>query len=361
MTNLSRPGVSRMELATDFRLPGRSEQLVGHDGHLNGSSKSDILQTLAALIGEANNGTRLITEDQAAQVAKAAKHRELVTAAFEDDRQHAELGAVLTQEINFAANKQGFARKFLKRQELQQGQYPQALMTFQNVMAVVATGPVQVETQLVRNRRFFPQEFYIEARPYMEQREIDQTNTDVLQQKYLEGLEGIMVQEDRTWRAAAQQTVGIANPPTDIVGSLTPAGLASVRNMLISHRIGATNMLLAADLWNDIIGNSEFVQGIDPVTRHEIVLTGELGRLFGMSLTTDAYRHPTHKVLDQGEFWIVSDPDYHGQFTDRGGVVAEPIGVATERIPGRGWHLYELTSLLIANAASVAYGRRIAV
>lgn len=351
----------KTEVATDYRLPGRREQLVGNDGHLNGSSKKDILHTLAALIEETQNGTHVVTASQAEQqVAMQKKHRELVQAAFSSDDEHAELGAILTDEINYAANKQGFARKLLKRQELQQGQYPQALMPFQNVMAVVATGPVQCETQIVRNKRFWPQEFYVEARPYMEQREIDQTNTDILQEKYLEALEGIMVQEDRTWRAMALQTIGIVNAPTDIVGDLTPAGLSQVRNLLISQRIPATEWVIAADLWNDIIGGQQFMSGVDPVTRHEVVLTGELGKLLGMTITTDAFRHPYHKVLSAGEFWVCSSPDYHGQFTDRGGVVAEPIGMATERVPGRGWAMFETVSMVIANAGSLAYGRRVA-
>lgn len=357
----SQRGPVRTAIATDLRLNGRSERMVGNDGHINASSKKDALQTIAALMQEVASGTHVVTEEAAAKAENMAKvHRDLVQAAFDDPKEHEALGAVLTDEINFAANKQGFARKFLKRQELQQGQYPQALLPFQNVMGVVATGPTKCETQFIRNRRFWPQEFYIEARPYIEQREIDQTNTDILQDKYLEALEGIMVQEDRTWRAMALQSVGIVNPPTDIVGDLTPAGLAQVRTQLVSQRIGATNLLMAADLWNDIIGSPQFMSGVDPVTRHEVILTGEIGRLIGMNITTDAFRHPYHHVLQAGEFWVISDPDYHGQFTDRGGVTAEPIGIATEGVPGRGWAMHESVSMVIANAASVAYARRIA-
>jgi hypothetical protein len=354
------PG-SRVEAATDFRLPGRQEQMVGRDGHFNASNKKDVLATLGALMDVVKSGTEVVTEEDASMRAKATNLRnQMVMAAFDDPKEHAALGLALTDQINFAANKQGFARKLLKRQELQQGQYPQCLMPLQNVAAIIATGPVQCETQIVRNNRYFPQEFYIEARPYIEQREIDQTNVDILNEKYLEALMGTMVQEDRTWRAMALQSVGIVNPATSIVGQLTPNGLAQVRTQLLSYRIGATNLVMAADLWNDIIGNSEFMSGVDPVTRHEIVLTGEIGKLLGMSITTDAYRHPHHQVLSQGEFWVVSDPDYHGQFTDRGGVSSAPIDITTERVPGRGWAMFESCSMIIANAASVAYATRTA-
>lgn len=364
MSKLSTPGARRIEVASGYRLGNRSEMLVGRDGHINGSSKKDVLETISQLLQTARNeNVQFVTASQFEESETAAQkliqNREAVMAAFQDRDQHEELGAVLTDEIYRAANKQGFARKLLKRQELQQGQYPQALMSKQNVTAVVATGPVQCHTQLLRNNRYFPQEFYILARPFIEQREIDQTNVDILQTKYLESLEGIMVQEDRTWRQMAFQTVGVVNNPTDIVGDLTPAGLSQVRTQLTSNRIGATNLLMAADLWDDFIGAQQFMSGVDPVTRHEIVLTGELGKLMGMTITTDAFRHESHWVLQQGEFWVISDPDYHGQFTDRGGVTSEPIGMGVEKQPGRGWAMSESISMVIANAASVAYARRI--
>lgn len=364
MSALSNPG-RRLQVATDFRLNGRSERLVGQNGEINASTIPEALQVIASMMKaqQGPNGVKLVTEAQYDEATAAAtslkENREAVMAAFQSDEAHAELGAILTDTIYRAANKQGFARKLLKRQELQQGMLPQAIMSKQNVTAVVATAPVQCHTQLLRNNRYFPQEFYVLARPFIEQREIDQTNVDILATKYLEALEGIMVQEDRTWRQMAFQTVGVVNQPTDIVGDLTPGGLSQVRTQLTSNRIGATNLVMAADLWDDFIGGQQFMSGVDPVTRHEIILTGELGKLLGMTITTDAFRHENHWVLQQGEFWVVSDPDYHGQFTDRGGVSSEPIGMGVEKTPGRGWAMSESISMVIANAASIAYGRRL--
>lgn len=39
----------------------------------------------------------------------------------------------------------------------------------------------------------------------------------------------------------------------------------------------------------------------DPVTRHELILEGSLGRLLGVSLHTDGLRYPTLQVLQPGE------------------------------------------------------------
>jgi hypothetical protein len=80
---------------------------------------------------------------------------------------------------------------------------------------------------------------------------------------------------------------------------------------------------MASDLYNDIIGDTDFIQAIEPVARHELIMTGELAVLYGMAITSDAYRHPEHRVLSQGEFFAISDATTHGQYTDRGGIDTE--------------------------------------
>jgi hypothetical protein len=116
---------------------------------------------------------------------------------------------------------------------------------------------------------------------------------------------------------------------------------------------------MANDLYTDIIGNADFIQAIEPVARHELLMTGQVAVLYGMAVTTDAFRHPEHKVLNQGEFVCIADPVTHGQYTDRGGLVTQPIDGTTERVAGRGWWIYESYSSVVGNSRSVAMGRRI--
>ena len=100
---------------------------------------------------------------------------------------------------------------------------------------------------------------------------------------------------------------------------------------------------------------------MDPVTKHELFMTGRLGRVHGIPLLTDFTRHPQHKVLEPGEFYITAAMEMHGQYTDRGGLVSEPITQAETGIPGRGWTMYELMTLVIVNSRSVAKGSANAV
>jgi hypothetical protein len=345
-------------LATDLRFPGSKERAVGRDGDLNASSRQDLVMQIAKLMQVAMD-TPIYTEDQMSRRELVAKHQEAIVAAFNSDQAHRELGEVMAEELYLAGNREGFMRRFLARQELTQGQIPHVRMRMKNVVATVASAPSKVTTQLIRDNLYFPPEFYISTRPFVEQREIDQSSGDVLEEKYIEGLEGMMVSEDRTWYTMCKATANIANPATTIIGTMSPMGLATLRNQVTRWNIPAGNWLIANDIWNDIIGDANFSQLIDPVSKHELLLTGQLGVIIGMTIYSDAFRHPQHKVLSQGEMFVVGDAVNHGQYTDRGGVNSAPIDGSIESVPGRGWWLTESMSIVVANARSVAYGRRV--
>ena len=338
--------------ATELRREG-GERFVGRDGHLNASSQADLFKQMAAFMEQASK-TGAVTDEKAAAMEKAAARRNAITAAFSDRGAHAELGEVLADELYQSANREGFMRRFLAKQDLKQGQMPHVKMRMKNVVATVVTSPVQVQAQVIHDNTYTPPEFNIVSRPFVEDREIQQSLGDVLEEKYLEAQEGIMVAEDRLWRNLALQTVNISNPLTNIVGTMTAGGLMTLRNQVTRWNIPVTAWLVANDIWNDIVGDTSFQQVIDPVSKYELLLTGQLGVIYGMTILSDAYRHPEHKVLDQGEMYVIGDPINHGQYTDRGGVTSQPIDITTEKVPGRGWVFSELMSMVIANSRSVA-------
>lgn len=341
-------------LATDFRAAPGAERLVAGNGEINASSKKDLLQQQLRLLTATANGEVTTVE----RVQKQARNRELVKAMFNTDQAHKELGEALAQNLYQTANRRGFARKFLARQDLVPGSIPMVKLRMKNVTVVYATSPTKTESQVIRDKLFTPPEFILEARPFVEQREINTSTGDVLEEKYTEAMEAIMVGEDRLWYRSANDCVGLDNDLSIISGTLTPLTLMEVRTNVARWNLPVPNLLMAADLYNDIVGDSDFIQAIEPVSRHELVMTGELAVLYGMAITSDAYRHPEHRVLSQGEFFAVSDPTTHGQYTDRGGIDTEVLTGATEKMAGRGWWMYESYSNVIANARSVAKGVR---
>lgn len=346
-------------VATDFRLPGSSERLVGNNGEINASSRKDALQQSMRLMQAQAEG-HVITESEAQRREITAKtNRQLIEAAFADPKAHRVLGERLADSIYVTANRKGYARRFLNRIELKVGDIPRFPVRQKNVQAMMVTGPTRVETQVVTDRWLTPPELQIVARVFVPQNEINQSNSDVLEEKHIEGLEGIMVTEDRMWLNAARETIGVDNRLSVISGTLSPMSLMSTRQNVARFGLKPMYCLMASDLFVDIVGDASFIQAIEPVARHELVMTGELAVLYGMTLISEAYRHPEHKTLNEGEFVIVSDPAFHGAYSDRGGVDSQPIDSTTEKIMGRGWLLSESMSQAIANTRSVAFGRRI--
>lgn len=344
-------------LATDYRAPGSLERLVGLNGEVNASSKKDLLSQQLRLLTASANGD-VITASAAERQARSQRNKDLLVAMFNNSEVHKELGEVMAADLYIAQNRRGFSRKFLARQDLVNGQFPTVKLRRKDVVATYATSATKTETQVIRDKLFMPPEVILEARPFVDQRELNTSASDVLDEKYSEALESIMVGEDRLWMTAANQTVGLDNDLTVISGTLTPLTLMEVHTNVARWNLPVPQLLIASDLYNDIVGDASFIQAIEPVARHELIMTGELAVLYGMTITSDAYRHPEHRVISQGEFFAISDPVTHGQYTDRGGIETEVITGATEKIAGRGWWMTQSYSLVIANSRSVAKGVR---
>ena len=338
-------------LATELKLAGSSERMVGRDGELNASSKKDLFEQQRKFL-QANAQGQMLNID-------AETSKELVQAAFNDKEAHRVLGEKISEALYITANRQGFMRKYLAKVDVQQGSIPRFPLRTKNVTAVWSTSPTKVESQITRDKWFTPPELAIVARPFIPQVELNQSSGDVLQEKFIEATEATMVAEDRLYYNQVQAMVGVDNNLTIISGQLTPYSLMTVATQVTRWGLKGAHLLLASDMWQDIVGNSDFFTAIDPVARHELLLTGELGVMYGMTITSDAFRHPEHKVLGRGEFYVISDALNHGAYSDRGGLVSTPTDISVERMPGRGFVLHESLAVSVANSRSVAKGIRL--
>jgi len=343
-------------LATDLKLAGSNEFAVGQytgsgRGELNASNKKDLFAQQQKFLQAASSGHMLHID--------ASTSRELVQAAFNEKEAHRVLGEKISDALYVTANRQGFMRKYLTKIDVQQGSMPRFPLRNKNVTAVWSTSPTKVESQITRDKWFTPPELAIVARPFIPQVELNQSSGDVLQEKYIEAVEATMVAEDRLWYNQVQSVVGVDNNLSIISGQLTPYSLMTVSTQVTRWGLKGAHLLLASDMWQDIVGNSDFYSAIDPVARHELLLTGELGVMYGMTITSDAYRHQEHKVLGQGEFYVISDALNHGAYSDRGGLQSVPTDITSERIPGRGFVIHESLAASVANSRSVAKGIRL--
>lgn len=340
-------------LASDYKFGDSGETMVGRNGELNASNKRDLLAQQQRFISAHSAGAFRSNPEN------AALGRELVAAAFNDPKSHRVLGERVADAIYMTSNRQGFMRKFLAKIDTPMGTIPRFPVRAKNVTAVYSTSPTKVAHQIVRDKWLTPPEMSIVSRPFIPQVELNQSSGDVLQEKFIEANEAHMVSEDRLWYNQANALVGIDNNLTIVSGQITPYTVGCSRALVDRWGLKTMYFLMASDLYQDIIGNSEFYSAIDPVARHELLLTGEIGVMYGMAIVSDAYRHPEHRVLSQGEFFTIADSLNHGGYMDRGGVQSQPIDISTEGVPGRGWVMHGSLALAIANSRSIAKGVRV--
>jgi hypothetical protein len=358
MTKLKVRAARTPVVAQDYRFNDGS-LAIGAKGELNASSKKELLQRQVQFLQAASNG-QVVTAAQATAMENQSKiNRELVQAAFNDAAAHRILGERVAESLYMTANREGFMRKYLAKIDVAQGTIPRFPVRAKNVTAVWSTSPTRVQSQITRDKWLYPPELSIIARPFITQNELNQSAGDVLQEKFVEATEAVMVSEDRLWYNQANQLVGVDNNLAIVSGQLTPYTLMQVVVNVTRWGLKTPHVLIAADLYADIIGNSEFYEAIDPVARHELLLTGELAVMYGMTITSDAYRHPEHKVLNQGEFFVIADKLNHGGYSDRGGLQSSPTDITVEQIPGKGWVIHEEIAISIANSRSIAKGVRL--
>lgn len=346
---------------TELRLGGSRERLLSESsGEFNANDKSELIRGITALMNSMSSGDAMRKTEQSLSAQEEREVRQqALAAAYADKELWASMGADIAAQIQEQRNREGFMRKICLGQTLKQGELPRVITQMWDATAVVATGPASVGYSLIRNKQFYPAEFELSSNLRAERLEIEQVGGDVLDNLYGQGLDATMTAEDRIWKRAADATVGIVNPLQYISGSLTPQNLAAIRQGVTDWNLPCTTAIISNDYWQDIIGNNDFASFLDPITKYDLVLNGELGTLVGLTLLTDGFRQPNQKVLERGEIYVVATPEHHACYSDRGGVRSEPTSGADTGSTTRGWLLSELLSFTLANPRSVSKGKRI--
>lgn len=334
---------------------GQELALSSTTGEFNAHDKKDLARQVG-LFMEAFASGAIVQEKQPEVIAN---HRDILADALSCDDNWKALGANIAQQVYEQADRDGFLRKVSVGNTLRTGEMQRVPMPPHDAMAVIATGPAGVGYQQIRNRTFQPAEFEIIANVRVAALDMEQVNGDLLEHAYNDALQAIMVQEDRLWKKAADATVGMMNPLEYIAGELTTKNLGKLRQAVAQWNLPATTAIIANDYWSDIIGSNDFATFLDPITKYDLALNGQLGTLVGLNLVTDAFRQPNQKVLEKGEIYIVSDAQNHAAYSTRGGIRSTPTDGAHEGSTSKGWLLSEMFSFVLANNRSIAKGKRL--
>lgn len=336
-------------------------RMFNEQGELNASNKNDALRLMAHLFNEMAAG-RLIDETQEVAHDQGMSNRELVVAAYNDTdpTTWAELGALIAGRLTETRDREGFARDFLQRGEVGQGQRPRFEVDVKDTVAIKVVGPAQTRISPTRDKYIESDEFQIVANPFVAENDLNQGSGDLLDKAYANGLEQILRQEDISFVTSLRQasTVSLANNPLYMAGAFNSGYLTDLLEQVTRWNLTGAGMLMASDIMTDMQGQSGFTDWFDPVSKYELIRTGRIGSLLGMSLTTDAYRHAKLKVLNKGEVFVLASPEQLGGYTDRGPVQSKPIDQCEEGIIGKGWRCHETFSLVLHNAKAVSYARK---
>jgi hypothetical protein len=254
--------------------------------------------------------------------------------------------------------REGFARKILAVKPTQKGDIGRLRVRRKDVIAYYVTSDPNIIMSEIRQMWVYPPDFYLTGAISIEQKEIEQSTGDLLEDKYNDGLEAIMVQEDNILR---RLSIAAASGRNDafLFNVFTPTVFASMTNQIRRWGIPCTNFVFAFDLWNDIIADTEFSTWFDPISKHEIIMNGTIGSILGVNLITDAFRYETLKVLEAGEVFAYGAPNTVGGIIDRGDLSAKPTDQAVNGKSEMGWFFSKVEGMAVVNNRSIVYGQRL--
>lgn len=343
------------------KIGGQSAPMFANNGEINASSRKDLMNQIKSLISAAeSNQITMSANTNEQRISESNERRQMLIEAIhsEDMKPLKILGEALAAEIIETTNREGLVRRIMQFNEIGAGEDNLVRIREKNVTAFIATSPSEVTPSVIRDRRVRPPEFEISAHPLVDLKELATTTSDLLEEKYEEALEAIMVQEDRLWKKLADEAAVVRNT-IQYFSSFTPQVFSRIRTQIARWGIPTPICIIAADIWDDIIGNSDFSSAMDPVTKYELLQEGYIGQIYGMSMITDAFRQPNLRVIEPGDVYVVGAPINHGVFTVRGTMLVEPVNKFNSAKSQKGWFLNELVSMVLGNAASVAKGKKI--
>jgi hypothetical protein len=341
----------------ELKRPGSNERIVAANGDLNANSKKDLMKTLAFMLSEASEGRVDLEDKDTSEEITASQRNEAVIAAFGDktSANWENMGRVLAEDVSFEITRTGFMRNLLFRNEVQ-GRLAMIRARENNVTVVYLTTPSQVDPQFITEKWFSAPEFNLIANVLVDGDDITIEGEDILQEKYDDALQSFVAGEDRAWKRLADSVVGTEIPLKIFSGSFNPDDLIDMMTELYSRGVPPRTVLMHFQYWTNFLGQGEFSDWFDPVTKYNMLQTGQIGSLMGLDFITDGYRPANMQVLAPGEIYMVGPPEMHGGYTDRGPITAVPTDDYNNGRDARGWFMKERLSMAIVRADSLVKG-----
>ncbi len=342
------------------KLPGQDNAFTNNRGNINASNVADLINQIGIALQASENNQLSNKETNEIKVKAAIERKQVLMEAMNDasNQSMKVLGEAIAAEIHETTNREGFVRKVMQYREIGQGENNEVKLKQKEVMGFVASSASQVTPIEIRQRLIRPPEVHINTFILIDTGELAKSNDDILEEKYEEGLEGIMVGEDRLWKEMAVEAAEVRNT-LQTFSTFTPSVFARMTEQVSRWGIPVVSCMLSSTLWQDVVANGDFAGVLDPVTKWELLQDGTLGSLYGVTITTDSFRQANLRVLDPGEIFMIGAPINHGVFTLRGNMLSEPVNRFPQGEAKKGWFMDEIVSMVLGNALSVCRGYRI--
>jgi len=336
--------------------------LVASNGDINASNNTELLAMMHNLMIANANGD-IAQESQIEASAKKAALGSALRAAYLDSSgpNFSIIGEEIANTVRDTAARAGFLRRFFKERELTAGETGKIRMRRHQVNAF-SLGPNSTTVESRHNGRYmFPEEEIISARPIIPEKDLYSEGMGLLDEKSDEALEAIMAVEDRGMKALFDAAVGITGNSI-LFPTFTPAVFNNLKlRVQNTGGIPVEDCWISNSLWSDIIGagGADFGSFFDPISKHELALTGRVGRLMDVNLHTDTFLESRLKVLDSGEIYFVGRSDFLGEVLVRQPITSSEIDGTDEGQAWRGWFLRQILLIGLGNNGGVSRGAKV--
>lgn len=333
---------------------------VADNGEINATSRKDALAIIANLLEASRTGA--ITAHQVEEPITAAKrnavHAGLIQ-AFQDTNgpAFAVYGEQIANTVRDTNVRAGILRRFLPERELGTQEIAKTRLRRHRVNCM-ALGPNSTAVESRHDGRFmFPEEQTLSARPIINEKDLYQEGMGLLDEKAEEALESLMVGEDRGLRALFDAAVSKTGQQLAFP-TFTPTVFATLKQMVENTGgLPVNDAWMSNDLWVDInSGSGDFPDWFDPISKHDLVLTGKVGTMMECSIHTDAHLESRLRVLKPGELYFVARADFLGETLLRQAVTSSEISGANEGQAWRVWFIRQILAISLSNIHGVSKG-----
>jgi len=336
-----------------------SEHVFNGDNELNASNKVEALSKIKAILDGTQDGTfnvRTASSDIYTDSVSPEESESILREAFASGPMSEgfhQVGQALLNPIKEVIDYEGVFRKLLAPRTVKAGEvvrYDKDIF----VTGYVIAEDGQTPQSTVGGKYIYPSEFEVSAYPSIELKDIYRAQYDVLQRMQDKARQSIEYQEDKAG-ATMMLAGGTVSNTISYYATLNLGAFESMRYQIERHRLACHAFVIHRQEISDIV-NTVSTQ-VDPVTRRELIMAGYIGSILNAAILTTAGVN-TYEILQPGEAFAVTSPEYLGGMPIRVELISEPTNEYYEGRPRRGWYWWELISQVLVNTDGVSIGQK---